>query len=285
MCDAVCLKIGRCGGHHGRDRCGAARPCRGVRGVPRVDARRTARDRGRAARGGRDRSGPSVRAGDARRCSPTARIRCRPAAARSPCRTAPVSATACSAGTRSGSRLGIGPSPHARISATCPGRLEMDGVAGAGNDDHLGLWELASPSARRSRGTSDRARRRPAPPASAAPRADPTARAAPRSRAHAARGPARPGVLRSRSSRAASRPLPAGRPARVSRPPRGELLDARRLDLVRQPLVGRRGARARSAGSPIPGSRRSGQGARTRSGSAQREHAARSARPSSSRRA
>ena len=67
VCDAVCLKIARGGGITGLLDGGAAGPSSRLRGVPRLDARRPAGDRGSAARRGRDQARPGLRAGHARR--------------------------------------------------------------------------------------------------------------------------------------------------------------------------------------------------------------------------
>ena len=64
--DAVCLKLGRCGGISGLLASRDARARVGRRAVRRVDARRAARDRGRAARRRRAAAARRVRARDAR---------------------------------------------------------------------------------------------------------------------------------------------------------------------------------------------------------------------------
>ena len=85
--------------HHRRRRRGPPGARGRLRGLPRLDPRRPARNRGRAARRGGGAPRPR-RAGLATLalCSPAARIRCRRATVGSRCRRAPASATACSPG-------------------------------------------------------------------------------------------------------------------------------------------------------------------------------------------
>ena len=64
--DLVCLKVSRCGGIAGTLAAATTGPGRRLRGLPRLDARRTARDRRRAALRCRDPTSPRLRPGHAR---------------------------------------------------------------------------------------------------------------------------------------------------------------------------------------------------------------------------
>ena len=118
VCDAVCLKIARGGGITRRDRAGPARPGRRLRGLSRLNPRRSAGDRRGAARRRRDQARPPLRPGDARRVRRSQQTRSRPHNGRIAAPPAPASATACSAGAsrrrRSATRpLVAAPTPRA----------------------------------------------------------------------------------------------------------------------------------------------------------------------------
>ena len=171
--------------------------------------------------------------------------------------------------------------------ATISGLLELGRVARAGDHHHAAVAGSPAPSGPRSRGTSRRARRRPASPASPARRAGPTAAPSrPVPMPAQRRGEARPACC------AAGRRARRRRPARLAREQRLRAPLARRTP--RCPIASirvgerRRPPRRRAlalgrVGDPRA-TRRRARAARRASGSASAA-SARAARPSSSRRA